>query len=436
MRRILFAIVGLMLPLWAMGQPGTGQNGDVLRNEVLDSGVASVQLIPAGRVLAPPVVTLSGSESLLLSFDYIRPNPPQLAYRILHCDRSWRPDRLLPSDYMRGFELNYIASPSPSVATTVPFSHYELRLPNPEVELLVSGNYVVQVVDASTPDRIIIQWRFALSEDLLPIAMALATVPGERRASHQRVELSFNPQGIGGGVDPWNLQVYLMQNWDVDCMETLPAPKLQGDGRLLYGDQTQPIFPGGNRWRVLDIQDLNTPGVGVSRIAHDVDGYMVEVEPDRPLIRFDDRPNLHGYCAPGYAARWGGLLPNARFNSQAESADYAWVYFSFRLQAYVAGRVDLYLASGAAQGDRIPMRYNAAREQYEVSLRLKQGVYSYRYVQVSGMLQGCEAVCPLEGCFSETTNEYAALVYYCAPADRYDRLVGFLRKDLQGFKAY
>ena len=98
--------------------------------------------------------------------------------------------------------------------------------------------------------------------------------------------------------------------------------------------------------------------------------------------------------------------------------------------------MDLYLASGAAQGDRIPMRYNAAREQYEVSLRLKQGVYSYRYVQVSGMLQGCEAVCPLEGCFSETTNEYAALVYYCAPADRYDRLVGFLRKDLQGFKAY
>ena len=214
-----------MLPLWAVGQSGVGRDEGVLRNEVLDSGVASVQLIPEGRMLAPPVVTLSGTERLHLSFDYVRPNPPQLAYRILHCDRSWRPDRLLPSDYMRGFELNYIASPNPSVATTVPFSHYELRLPNPDVELLVSGNYVVQVVDASAPGRIIIQWRFALSEDLMPIAMALAAVPGERRASHQRVELSFNPQAIGDGVDPWNLQVDLMQNWDVDCMQTLLAPR-------------------------------------------------------------------------------------------------------------------------------------------------------------------------------------------------------------------
>ena len=55
-----------MLPLWAVGQSGVGRDEGVLRNEVLDSGVASVQLIPEGRVLAPPVVTLSGEATSLL----------------------------------------------------------------------------------------------------------------------------------------------------------------------------------------------------------------------------------------------------------------------------------------------------------------------------------------------------------------------------------
>ena len=52
---------------------------------------------------------------------------------------------------------------------------------------------------------------------------------------------------------------------------------------------------------------------------------------------------------------------------------------------------------------------------------LKQGYYSYQFVQEDG------ATVRTMGDFYETENEYATLVYYKGPGDRTDRLVGYAR---------
>ena len=87
--------------------------------------------------------------------------------------------------------------------------------------------------------------------------------------------------------------------------------------------------------------------------------------------------------------------------------EYAWVYFT--LNGPVGQQVSLEI------GDRsFPLRYNLERNAYEVSVYLKQGVYSYRYV--------CNGV-NAEGVSAETRNDYWGLVYYRERGARYWQLI-------------
>ena len=68
------------------------------------------------------------------------------------------------------------------------------------------------------------------------------------------------------------------------------------------------------------------------------------------------------------------------------------------------------------------MSYNPVNELYESVIKLKQGFYNYKYVEVdsnSEIIHG-----KIDGNFDETENEYNVIVYYRNYGDRYDRVVG------------
>ena len=64
------------------------------------------------------------------------------------------------------------------------------------------------------------------------------------------------------------------------------------------------------------------------------------------------------------------------------------------------------------------MDYDAARGQYHAAILLKQGYYSYEFIQKDGLMRRTM------GSFFETENEYEVLVYYRQQGSRYDRLAG------------
>lgn len=68
------------------------------------------------------------------------------------------------------------------------------------------------------------------------------------------------------------------------------------------------------------------------------------------------------------------------------------------------------------------MVYNEEKHLYEASVMLKQGYYSYQYLQQKKMA-------PLHHCqvkaLYQTENQYQVLVYYRGNNDRTDRLVGY-----------
>ena len=69
------------------------------------------------------------------------------------------------------------------------------------------------------------------------------------------------------------------------------------------------------------------------------------------------------------------------------------------------------------------MIYDEAEQVYKAIVPLKQGYYSYQYVekQSNGQVNGL----PSEGCFYETENKYQIYIYYKGQSERFTKLVGF-----------
>jgi hypothetical protein len=67
------------------------------------------------------------------------------------------------------------------------------------------------------------------------------------------------------------------------------------------------------------------------------------------------------------------------------------------------------------------MEYDDIKKRYEAVVMLKQGYYSYQFVQENG------STSRTMGDFYETENEYITLVYFRAQGARTDRLVGYSR---------
>jgi hypothetical protein len=74
--------------------------------------------------------------------------------------------------------------------------------------------------------------------------------------------------------------------------------------------------------------------------------------------------------------------------------------------------------------DNSRMEYNPATGRYEKLLKLKQGAYNYQYLVVDKYNPKFASTMPIEGNHYETVNEYLVRVYYRAPGERYDRLLG------------
>ena len=83
---------------------------------------------------------------------------------------------------------------------------------------------------------------------------------------------------------------------------------------------------------------------------------------------------------------------------------------------------DVYVSGQWSQGEKSEeyrMEYDDALGVYEKAVLLKQGYYSYEFIQSNG------STARTMGSFYQTENEYQILLYYREQGGRYDRLVGY-----------
>jgi hypothetical protein len=148
------------------------------QDQVFSSELKTVLLHKQGWELSYPVIELNTDQQLKLEFDDLSNKLKTYHFKIIHCDRDWKPSQLNSYEYISQVSDDRIISYAYSFSTYVPYIHYELQFPNEEVQLKVSGNYVLIVYEQEPGLPSIIK-RFSITENVVDVQTSLQHSAGE-----------------------------------------------------------------------------------------------------------------------------------------------------------------------------------------------------------------------------------------------------------------
>jgi len=383
-----------------------------------DAAIHTVLFYNLGWEFSLPVLELGSNQLLVCKFDLLSQDAVNYRYTLIHCDAEWNPSRLVSSEYLEGFAENPVNDYAFSINTTIPFVNYRLQLPNDQVRILRSGNYLLKVWEEGNKEKTVLVRPFYVTEKLSEIAgeVQKATYEGYRGVSQQLAfTVNYTKLAI---ADPLNeIRTVVMQNGRMDNRLTRLKPTFIRQNQLVYEDKVN-LFSGGNEFRNFNAKNLQTNGMGVQSISYIDPYYHVFVEKDQSLRKelYHVRSDLNGSY----------LVKNDRVGESDLEADYVIAHFSLSPpdlvtndQIYIFGALSDWQCKSANQ-----MIYNTETKMYEAALLLKQGFYDYQYVLYNKDTQTIDETF-LEGSHVETENFYHLFIYYRGFSSRYDRLIGY-----------
>lgn len=406
MKKILFISLFAFAVVLSYGQ----------RNEVFVPHIKTLQVIVNDDWLLPPVVNLNSPDFLHINFDELTHEYHRYIYSIKHCNADWTPSGLMEIDYLNGFNNNPIDDYKPSFNTTMLYTHYWLRIPNENVQIIASGNYIVSVFRDDDPNTPVLNACFSVLDQQVKVSASVSSNTDiDTNASHQQVSFNVNYQGYGINTPQSEVKVQVFQNLRTDNMVTGITPTYVSPGLLQYVHNRQLIFDAGNEYRRFEITNVHYATQGVDKIEYFAPYYHAVLYPDQPRINYSFDIDQNGR----YYIRYDLAEDNET------EADYLFVHFALDMPQPLPGG-DFYL-QGEFTYDRFnadsKLSYNPQDGAYEGVQLLKQGAYNYLYLFVpDGSTKGSTA--QASGNFYETENEYLILVYHRPFGGRYDKLIG------------
>lgn len=406
MRKLLTFIA--MLPLTAM--PSAAQ-----RCSLISPDIRSLQVMADDRWMEMPVININSSERINIDFDDMTHEYHRYVYKIEHCDALWRVDEdLFASDYLSGFTSdNTIDDVEESVNTNQLYTHYHISLPNSKVQMRMSGNYKLTVTDGNSDDSVLTAF-FMVYEPIADIGLTVSgNTDTDINHSHQQVGMTLKYNGLSVTRPEEEIKTVVLQNgrWDNAVFNAKPQYTMS-DG-LRWSHCRDYIFDGMNEYRKFETLDESHTTMGLEKIdwdGHEYHAYVWTDEP-RPSYILDEGAN-------------GGFLIRNSDNTEVNTTC-EYINVHFRLKAPQQD-CPVYLNGGWTYDQFLPqyqMTWGEEQNCYEATILLKQGYYSYQYLQLSD--DGTTLPVSTEGNFYETSNDYQALVYYRGLGQRTDRLVGY-----------
>lgn len=386
------------------------------RNEILVPNIKTLQVITNGDWLLPPVVKLNSDDFLHISFDELTHEYHRYIYTITHCNADWAPSDLTEIDYLNGFNNNPIDDYKPSFNTTMLYTHYRLRIPNEDVQITASGNYIVSVyLDNGSLDPVLKACFAVLDPQVGVTATVSSNTDIDTNASHQQVSFNVNYQGYNINTPQNEVKVQVLQNQRWDNHVTNLQPTYVSPGLLQYTHNRSLIFPAGNEYRRFEITNVHYATQGVDKIEYFAPYYHAVLFPDEPRRNYSFDIDQNGR----YYIRY-----NLAQDNETE-ADYLFVHFTLEMEQPLTGG-NFYLQGEFTNDWFKPsslLTYNTQDRAYECVQLLKQGAYNYLYLFVpDGSETGQTA--QAAGNFYETENEYLILIYHRPFGGRYDKLIG------------
>ncbi len=355
-------------------------------------------------------------DSFQLQFDDLYGNEANYYYRFVHCDYDWKPSQLSRNEYLSGFDDQRIQNYTNSFNTLQLYSHYKIEFPNNKTQLLVSGNYMLKILNEDR--EVVFSRKFILFEDLVSVPMQIKRARNVIDVNYKHnLDFSINSNTILFQSPLKNVKVLLLQNGQLNTGITNIKPMYTIGNDLIYKYDTETQFWAGNEFYFFGNKDIRAATNNIGRI--DSNGgiysaylYTNAARAKNPYTYF---PDLNGNF----------LIQNLNVENSEIEADYAWIFFSLSAPAYY-GKDDIYINgmfNNFALTPEYKMDYNAEKGIYEKAIMIKQGFTNYQYIIANklGKIDGKNAI---DGNYYQTENNYFAIVYYRENNQRYDRVIG------------
>lgn len=355
-----------------------------------------------------------------LSFDDLNASEDDYYYKISYYNYDWSDSILFKNEFIEGLDNIRVSNYENSFNTLQRYTHYKLTLPNSSTDFKLSGNYKIHIYNSN--DELQFSRRFVY---LNPIISVSANVFRTRNLNyfqtHQNIKfnLTQNDLGLIQGLED-NLNIIIIQNNQWSNSISGIQPQFKNNKVLKYRYDIKTSFEGGNEYLFFDTKDLRVTGPNVSFINLGVlyESYLYTDIP-RKKFPYSFNQDING----GFQIRTVIGSQNAEIE-----ADYSWVYFTLAASIELP-ETDLFILSDfnnyEPNRDNL-MSYNKTLDVYEAKILIKQGFYNYKYYAntVSGWKPNL-----VSGNFFQTENSYKILVYYKAPGEIFDELIGIGETD-------
>ena len=223
--------------------------------------IKTVQCRVVGSPLVEPIIELGSTQQLAFSFDDLSAEVNSYTYKIVHCDPDWKPSNMSSFNYLTGFFSNAIEDYEYSYNTQIEYTHFSLLIPNEEVGIKISGNYLLQVFNDDDLDRVVVEQRFSVLEKKVFIAAQVvnSTTPKYLYSSQQlNFSVKYDNLPIYNPVK--DVRVHVTQNQDPNTRRVFD-PTFVRQNELIYGDGTNNIFNGLSPFRNFDCFSLDRKSV-------------------------------------------------------------------------------------------------------------------------------------------------------------------------------
>ncbi len=415
------AIWVLFLWLMATAHSVPARQAFTFENKVYQPHIGTVQCYNLKKEQWIPLVVLGSDEKLLFSFDDLRGGSRIYWYTIEHCRSDWQSSGLSTTDYMERLPEDRITDYKYSFGTLQKYTSYALAFPNEQVRPKIPGNYLLKVYEQGDQRKPVVSQRFYVLAPSVNISADVVASPQVAlRQTNQKLNFTvFHSSPI---QNPYaDLKVLVMQNGNPLATKLNTRPQFIRQGSLVYTEMTSNDFPGLNEYRKFDIRSLRYKAENVQQIVRDT-GVRVRLFADLKTAgdKYSNRIDEDGRF----------YIRNQDGRDDRTESDYVNVSFTLNAvaptgdgEAYVIGRFNNYRLD-----DESRLTYDASSKQFSGTMKLKQGLYDYRYVWADKSTHMTDQAV-FEGSFYETGNTYQVFVYYRRPGSRWEELIGFTETD-------
>ena len=393
----------------------------LFENKIFDESLKTIIFSKLNNNLSEPVLVLNSNEKLKLQFDDLSEEPKDLSFTFIHFDRDGKRSVLTESDYLNGFNFDHLANFKNSFNTTQNYFHYELTIPNENIQPIISGNYLLVVYDNANPEKIYLTQRFWITENTATLNGKIQRANDiEIRNTHQEIDVKVNI-GTTKINNPYDdSKLIIVQNNNFKSAITNLKTVFIVDKEWDYNYDLENTFWGGNEFRNFDVRSVKFLTQYIERIQIDSLNKLTSV-----YLKKEEKKNTQRYAiADDINGRF--LIKVYEGQNDALEADYVYVNFNLPvMEKFDSAEVYLYgQLSNWEFSPAFTMTYNEEDGCYNKTLLVKQGYYNYLFF-VNEKSLGIPSPLLIEGSHFETRNNYQLFFYSRDMGSRYDRLSGY-----------